>query len=114
MLKAAESVPYIDQMRSIFYEAVEVLASLHPHLWPLRMPSTLATNRTISPQEKADCLQVIKKEEPRNWPKLKVEFDRWRIAGKSIFPKEVWEAADQLHTWVSISGGSRLEMTLIS
>lgn len=62
------------------------------------MPSTLVnTSRTISPQEKADRLQVIKKEEPRNRPKLKVEFDRWRTAGISIFPKEVWEAADQLH-----------------
>lgn len=26
-----------------------------------------------------------------------MEFDRWRTAGQSIFPKEVWEAADQYH-----------------
>lgn len=41
--------------------------------------------------------QVIKKLSGANWPKMKVEFDRWRTAGQSIFPKEVWEAADEYH-----------------
>ena len=42
-------------------------------------------------------VQVIKKLAGANWPKLKVEFDRWRSAGQSIFPEEVWEAADCYH-----------------
>lgn len=32
-----------------------------------------------------------------NWASLKIEFDRWRTSGESIFPKEVWDAADQHH-----------------
>ena len=41
--------------------------------------------------------QVIKKLGGSTWPQLKVEFDRWRNHGQSIFPKEVWAAADEYH-----------------
>lgn len=42
---------------------------------------------------------MIKKLDPRNWAKIKVEFDRWRTSGQSIFPKEIWEAADETHAY---------------
>jgi len=41
--------------------------------------------------------QVLKKMAGAEWPTAKIEFDRWRSAGKSIFPKEVWDAADKNH-----------------
>lgn len=42
-------------------------------------------------------VQVIKKMGGADWPKLKVEFDRWRSSGRAILPPEVWDAADKYH-----------------
>lgn len=41
--------------------------------------------------------QVIKKLAGAQWPAAKIEFDRWRSFGKTIFPEEVWAAADEYH-----------------
>ncbi|KAL1510798.1 hypothetical protein AB1Y20_007083 [Prymnesium parvum] len=51
----------------------------------------------LTRQERADCLMVIKKLAGSDWPKMKVEFDRWRSSGQSLFPEEVWAAADRYH-----------------
>lgn len=40
---------------------------------------------------------MIKTLSPANWTAAKVEFDRWRTSGQSIFPPEVWTAADEHH-----------------
>ena len=40
---------------------------------------------------------MIKKLGGVDWPKLRIEFDRWRHSGQSIFPREVWGAADEYH-----------------
>lgn len=40
---------------------------------------------------------MTKKLSGANWTNVKLEFDRWRTAGQSIFPEEVWKAADTHH-----------------
>lgn len=117
VLKEGNNVPGIDTMRAIFMKRWRRWhRPIHTFAYAL---DPCYQGHELSRQEKADCLQVhrcivysrsaltlppacrqvIKKLDPRNWAKLKIEFDRWRTSGASIFPKEIWEAADETHAY---------------
>lgn len=51
----------------------------------------------LTVEERTDCSKLIKKLGGGNCPSLKVEFDRCRDSGQTIFPQEVWDSADKLH-----------------
>lgn len=135
VLKEAGNVPYIDAMRSIFqkrwkrwhrplhtfayavdpcYQAHELNAEersdcLKVHVCACCPPYTRPQFESGGAYQ---CLQVIKKLGGADWPALKVEFDRWRTAGQSIFAKEVWEAADKHHGYQC--GGTRSVTTSVA
>lgn len=95
VMKEAGNVSYIDMMRAIFMKRWKRWhRPIHTFAYAL---DPCYQSHELTRQEKADCVQVIKKMGGADWPKLKVEFDRWRTAGQTIFPKEVWDAADKYH-----------------
>lgn len=95
IMKESGDVPYIDSMRNIFtkrwkrwHRPIHTLAyALDP----------CYQGHQLTRQEVKDCKQVLQKMGGAKWASLKVEFDRWRDAGESIFPPEVWDAADNYH-----------------
>lgn len=99
VLEEGGQVPYIAQLRSIFakrwkrwHRPVHTLAyALDP----------CYQGHDLTRTEKKDCLEVIKKLSPANWAATKLEFDRWRgSSSASLFPEEVWKAADSNHGYL--------------
>lgn len=120
VLKEGGKTPYIDAMRSIFMKRWKRWhRPIHTFAYAV---DPCYQEHDLTSEEKADCLkvslvhvdldsrvfslasltyssasQVIQKLGGADWPLLKVEFDRWRTSGQSIFPKVVWDAADKYH-----------------
>ena len=94
-IKEAGNVSYAPQMLAIFTKRWKRWhRPLHTFAYAVD-PCYQAHDLTR--EEKRDCEAVIRKLSPSDWPRLKVEFDRWRSAGESIFDAQVWAAADKYH-----------------
>lgn len=95
VLKEEGTVPYIDQMRAIFLKRWK---RWHRpiHTFAYAVDPCYQTHK-LTVEEKRDCKTVIMKLGGGNWASLKVEFDRWRAAGSSIFSEAEWNAADKHH-----------------
>lgn len=111
-------IPYIDSMRTIFAKRWKRWHQpIHTFAYAV---DPCYQEHELTREERADCntvrgdggpivayacltaqeplsSQVIKKLGGAKWADLKIEFDRWRAAGRSIFPDEVWKAADKYH-----------------
>lgn len=97
VLQEENQVPYVDDMRKIFSKRWKRWhRPIHTFAYAL---DPCYQQHELTREERKDCVQVLKKMGGGDWPKVKVEFDRWRDAGDSIFPSEVWEAADAYHAY---------------
>lgn len=95
VIEEAKKVPYIAQMRSIFAKRWKRWhRPVHTMAYVL---DPCYQGHELNSIEKRDCVQVMKHLGGAEWPKMKMEFDRWRMSGESIFEPAVWAAADKAH-----------------
>lgn len=95
VLKEKEAVPYIDAMRTIYMKRWKRWhRPIHTFSYAV---DPCYQSHKLTAEEKRDCRSAIMKLGGGNWASLKVKFDRWRSSGESIFPPEVWDAADKHH-----------------